>query len=319
MAYPVHAAQFQTQFEVGLETVYGTVATTTKVLQTTDEPEVNVSTEGNETPIVSGGTAEPQAETFVQGRSPNSIKWSARMNNYYLKLCLSSLCQDAAYITGTNNVDPFVPFAAYPNPMIGFSFRKVFGPSASPNALKILGAICRSMKLSSQSGQGLMIESEWQGISGAAESSYTPSATAFQRQAAYAHSAFATGFAVNSVQMKPTKFDLTVSAPGGAYYGTSQAPEEVGLGPWSIKGSFSVSAREKGLSNIATMAAGTWQPFLMGLGATTTAWSLAADILLLSQANSVEDGFEVMTYNFALAKSTTAVTWSVGSAALFTP
>ena len=81
-----------------METVYGTVATTTKVLQTTDEPEVNVSTEGNETPIVSGGTAEPQAETFVQGRSPNSVKWTARMNNYYLKLCLASLCQDATYL-----------------------------------------------------------------------------------------------------------------------------------------------------------------------------------------------------------------------------
>lgn len=320
-----HAAQFETQFEIVKETTYGTTpGSGWKVLQCTDEPEINISTEANELPIVSGGTSEPQAEQFVQGRSPNSARWAGRLESHRFKLALSSMFQDNAWAGVTPNwIDTFAPFASYPTSLFGYSLQKVYGAS-SADALRLAGAICNRWRISSQSGAGPVLDTEWRGKSGSKVATVTPSSTKLPTNPVYAHTAVDAGnsgaFSINSVHMSPVRYEITAEMPNiGAFYGSAQNPDEVGLSNVKLTASMTVSAKNKGMALITDMLAGTWRPFSWSLGAGTTLMSLACDCFLLSMEPGVEDGFEVMTYNLALAKSTTSVLFTVHGAAQFAP
>ena len=315
-----HASQFDTQWELGLETAYGTPltpASSYKALPCTEDPKNDaVKPNPYSVPVIGGGTSEPLAENNGIGTFSSSARATCRPTDIRMKTIWSSFYQKNSGFASTPFTDTFAPYTSNPTTFRGYTIHKGFLPSSSGGTFEIAGSLCRRWKLSSQVDGPLLLEHEWQGLGGQMVN-VARTATTLAGTGLYMHQD--TVLTIGGAAIHCSKQEIEAKNSAGAFYGTSQVPTGVVLGPITLAGSFTVSAREHGPTLLSALAAATYQAYSLKYGTAGTAgyYEVVGDILLLDVDQEAENGIELLTFKFGMGKSTTAHVCSATTVAAF--
>lgn len=315
-----HASAREATWELGLETTYGVVAPTFRALPTTDLGSVELAPEPYEVPVFGAGTSEPLAENNGIGRIRSRAKANSRLTDIRFKQVMGSLFQkNSGYAAAGPFTDTFSPYLTSPASYTayrGYSIQHVQTPSVANGAKRLLGAVAMRMKLSSQVGQAVMLESEWLGLSGAPVNT-TRSSLTVGGAGIYMHQQ--TKLLVSAIDIHPAKWEFELAADHGSYFGTSQTPTGVTLGHFTGKGSFSVSAREMGYADLTALINGTYYAISLEWGTPGTAGHVkfVTDFMYSGQTEENDDGVLLYNYNFLVGKSTTSMLGTSTTAAVF--
>lgn len=313
-----HSSQFDTQWELGLESTYGTppAAASFKALPCTEDPKNNaIKPNPYSIPVIAGGTSEPLAENNGIGTFASDASATSRPTDIRMKTIWSSFYQKTTFAGSGPFTDAFTPYLSNPATLRGYAIHKGFNPSAANGTFEIAGALCRRWKLSSQVDGPLLVNHEWQGLSGAVPT-VARTATTLAGSGLWMHQD--TVLTIGGTPIHCSKQEIEAKNNVGAFYGTSQTPTGVVLGPIALAGSFTVSAREHA-ALLATMAAGTYATYSLKYGVAGTAGyiEVIGDILLTDVDQEAENGIELLNFKFNMGKSTTAHQCSSTTAAAF--
>lgn len=312
-----HASAREATWELGLEGTYGTAAGTYKAMPAVELASVDIAPEPYEVPVFGAGTSEPLAENNGIGRIRSTAKVQARLTDIRFKQVMGSMFQKTTgYASGSPFTDTFTPYLTNPATFRGYTIQQVAVPSVADGTKRILGAVCKRMKLSSAVSQAVLLESEWLGLSGATANSVRASTTVLGTGLPMHQQV---KLLVSGVDVHPAKWEFEMMADHGGYFGTSQTPTGIVLGAFTGKGSYSVSAREMGIGTMAALIAGTYYAFDFEVGTVGAAGhcKFVTDMLHTGQTESNDDGVLLYNFNFLIGKSTTAMMATSTTAAVF--